>query len=499
MPSLPRSLAKVCVALGFESIDELDRAADAEYRDGNTLIEIRLDHLRQPQRGIPWIKQFCANHADAQVLATCRHEAHHGRFRGTVEQQIKLLGDAADAGAFAVDLEVESAERAKSALVFLRERAALIVSYHNFDNTPSLEAVMRRLTRIEADGCKIATLARKPSDSMRLIEFLKAPRKTPLVAFAMSEQGFSTRVLSPGYGGLFTYACPASSPGTAPGQAPARLLKTLYHIDKLSRQSKVYGVIGDPVGHSKSPHIHNRAFQSRRIDSVYLPFLVSQAQLGDWMCVAKQLPVWGFSVTIPNKQKIMRYLDHIEPLAKRIGAVNTVWKRAGRWRGANTDVAGVVKPLSAHVRLSHLRVLLAGYGGAARAAAIALREAGAEVTITGRDPRRAALLAKTVAGESVPLAAAMKEHYPVLVHATPVGMYPDCGKCLFPDVVPADLVFDMVYNPRETELIQRAKAQGRQVIHGSEMFLEQAAAQFEIWTGETAPRAVMRQALEHEL
>jgi 3-dehydroquinate dehydratase / shikimate dehydrogenase len=499
MPPLPRSLAKVCVALGFESIHELGQAAEAEYRDGNTLIEVRLDHLRQPQRGVEWIKQFCASHADAQVLATCRHEAHHGHFRGTVDQQIKLLGEAADAGAFAVDLEVESAERARPALAKLRERAPVIVSYHNFDNTPSLEGVMRRLTRIEADGCKIATLARKPSDSLRLIEFLRVPRKTPLVAFAMSEQGFNTRVLSPGYGSLFTYACPASSAGTAAGQAPARVMKTLYHVDKLSRQSKVYGVIGDPVAHSKSPHIHNRAFQARRIDSVYLPFRVAQAQLGDWMRMAGKLPVWGFSVTIPNKQKIMRYLDHIEPLAKRIGAVNTVWKRAGRWRGTNTDMDGVVKPLSTHIRLAHAPVLLAGYGGAARAAAIALREAGAEVTITGRDLRRAALLAKTVAGKSVSLPAAMKEHFQVLVHATPVGMHPDCGACLFPDVVPADLVFDMVYNPHETELIKRAKAQGRQVIHGSEMFLEQAAAQFEIWTGEAAPRAVMRQALEHEL
>jgi 3-dehydroquinate dehydratase/shikimate dehydrogenase len=276
-------------------------------------------------------------------------------------------------------------------------------------------------------------------------------------------------------------------------------MRTLYHIDKLSRQSKVYGVIGDPVAHSKSPHIHNRAFQARRIDSVYLPFRVTPAQLGDWMRVAKKLPVWGFSVTIPNKQKIMRYLDHIEPLAKRIGAVNTVWKRAGRWRGANTDVAGVLKPLSAHMRLGNVTVLLAGYGGAARAAAIALREAGAKVTITGRDPRRAALLAKTIAGKSVPLATAMKEHYQVLIHATPVGMHPNCAECLFPDVVPADLVFDMVYNPHETELIKRANALGRTVIRGSEMFLEQAAAQFEIWTGETAPRAVMRQTLDNEL
>jgi 3-dehydroquinate dehydratase / shikimate dehydrogenase len=477
----------------------LGHAAETEYRAGNTLLEIRLDHLRQPQRGIEWMSQFCEAHADALLLATCRHEAHHGKFRGTVDQQIRLLSDAIAAGAFAVDLEVESAERAKRALAALRASAPVIVSYHNFENTPSLEPAMRRLTRLNADGCKIATLARKPTDSLRLIEFLKASHKTPVVALAMSEQGFSTRVLTPAYGGLFTFACAASCAGTAPGQAPARVMKTLYHADKLTRQTKVYGVIGDPVAHSKSPHVHNRAFQARRIDSVYLPFLVSPAQLGDWMRVAEKLPVWGFSVTIPNKQRIMRHLHHVEPLAKRIGAVNTVWKRAGRWRGTNTDVDGIVKPLSAHMRLAHAPVLIAGYGGAARAAAFALREAGAEVTITGRDAGRAAALAKTVAGKSITLSAAAKQNFHALVHATPVGMHPKCGECLFPDTIPAELVFDMVYNPHETELIKRAKAQGRQVIHGSEMFLEQAAAQFEIWTGGSAPRAVMRQALEHEL
>ena len=499
MPALPKSLPKVCVALGFESIEELSHAAETEYRDGNSLLEVRLDNLQRPHDGIEWIRRFRRSRADAKVLATCRHQEHHGRFRGSVEQQIRLLCDASGAGAFAVDLEVESAEGARTAVAALRERTAVIVSYHNFESTPSLSGVMKRLMRVPAEAYKIATLARKPSDTMRVIEFLKEQRKLPLVTFAMSEQGFGTRVLSPAYGALFSYASPAGAPGTAPGQVPARVMKTLYHVDKLSRTSKVYGVIGDPVAHSKSPQIHNRAFQARRIDAVYLPYRVGPSQLGDWMRLAQNLPICGFSVTIPHKQKIIRFLDHVEPLAKRIGAVNTVWRRAGKWRGTNTDVDGVMKPLSAYGRLAHTPVLLAGYGGAARAAAFALREAGANLTITGRDLRRASALAKAVTARTVPLPAAVKERYHVLIHATPVGMHPNHEECLFPDVVPADVVFDMVYNPQETTLIARAKEQGREVIYGTEMFLEQAAAQFETWTGETAPRSVMRQALEHDV
>jgi len=496
MPALPKSLPRICVALGFTSPASLGQAADREFKDGNTFLEFRLDYLSLPESGVALIETFLKTRPEANVLATCRLGGHNGHFGGTIDQQTRLLAKAAAAGAFAIDLEIESAERAPSAVESLREHTPVVVSYHNFGSTPSLEPVLRRLMKVRADAYKIATLARKPTDSLRLVDFLKGHHKTPLIAFAMSEQGLCTRVLSPGFGGIFTYAAPGEADGTAPGQIPARVLKGLYRMDKLTKESRVYGVIADPVGHSKSPHVHNRAFQARWIDAVYLPFHVTQAQLGDFMKLAAKLPVSGFSVTIPHKQKILRYLDHVEPLAKRIGAVNTVWRKAGRWRGTNTDVDGVLKPLSRHVRLGHATVLVAGYGGAARAAAFALRDAGAEVTITGRDLRRASVLAKAVNAKVISLAQASDAAYDALVHATPVGMFPKVNDSLFPDSIPADVVFDMVYNPHETRLLKHAREQGCEVIHGADMFLEQAAQQFEIWSGETAPRLVMQKALE---
>ena len=496
MPPLPRSLPRICVALGLSSAAELMRIAEHEFKDGSTFFEFRLDALPDPAMGIEVVASFHREHPEIPILATCRHKEHSGGFTGSVEQQIAILRRAAEAGAAAVDLELESAECAKPATAALREVAPLVVSYHNFESTPALDPLLRKLKRIPADAYKVVTTARKPTDNLRVIEFTRANCDFPLIAMAMSELGVVTRVLAPGLGCAFTYAAPSDGEGTAPGQIAARTMRSMYRADKLTKRSRIYGVIADPVAHSKSPLIHNRAFQSKRIDAVYIPFRVPNNSLADWMKLAGGLPVAGFSVTIPHKQRIMRYLDSVEPLAKRIGAVNTVWRKAGKWRGANTDAQGVVKPLAKHIRLSHASVLIAGYGGAARAAAIALADAGANITMTGRDMRKAQSLASVAKANAISLAEAEKSRYDVLVHATPVGMSPNPEGSLFKKV-PAGIVLDMVYNPHETLLLKRAKQQGCTIVYGSEMLLEQAAAQFEIWTGDSAPRSVMQGAFEH--
>jgi 3-dehydroquinate dehydratase/shikimate dehydrogenase len=499
MPALPTSLPRICVALGFPDTEQLRHVAEAEYKDGNTFLEFRLDYLGDPSRGVELVKRFRDRYSDAQILATCRHKQHEGHFKGSLERQVEILRDAGAAGAIALDLEVESAEKVKPATATLRSSAALIVSYHSFRSTPAPANILKRLERVPADAYKLVTTAHKPADTLRLTEFLKRYRGPSLISFAMSEPGLPTRILGPAFGCPFTYAAPSTDTGTAPGQIAAKTMRSLYRCDKLGKHTHVYGVIADPVGHSKSPVIHNRAFQARRMDAVYLPFLVGSPHLNEWMKLATTLPVLGFSVTIPHKQKIVRYLDVVDPVAKRIGAVNTVWRKAGKWRGMNTDVEGVLKPLSRHVRPKGSSILIAGYGGAARAAAIALADAGAQIIITGRNAARAAKLARVVKADVVSIKEAQTQEYDVLIHATPVGMSPKPNETLFPNRVPAEVVLDMVYNPHETLLLKQAREQGCTVIHGAEMLLEQAARQFEIWTGESAPRAVMHSALEQAL
>ena len=461
---------------------------------GERLLEFRLDYLARPEEGVQVIREFLALYPDAQVLATCRRHQNHGRFNGSIEEEFRILSSAIAAGACAVDVEIESAEIPMARMDLLEGRASIVVSYHNFEGTPAMDAVMRRMLKVPADVYKIVTTARKPSDNLRVLALAKAYPKTPLVVLAMTEIGFPSRVLSTLLGGRYTYAAPSAAEGTAAGMVGARVLRNLYRIDKVAKTPKIFGVIADPVRHSISPAVHNRALQARRIAGIYLPFLVTALQMKDFFVLADKLPIAGFSVTIPHKQRVIRYLDSVDPLSRRIGAVNTVYRKAGRWRGTNTDAEGIRVPLEKRLRLSGASVLVAGNGGSARSAAFTLSDAGARLAITGRNPDRVRALAKICDAEPLTPEQACQRHFDALVHATPLGMWPHTEACFFNSVIPADLVFDLVYTPQDTLLLRRAAEQGKAVIHGLEMFLEQAALQFHYFTGESAPRPVMERA-----
>lgn len=489
-----RPFPRICIALGVPDAAKLMEHARREADAGETFLEFRLDHLDNPESGVRVIREFLRHHPECLVLATCRRHQNHGKFNGSVEEQLRILDLAIGAGSAAVDVEIESAEVAAEKLDAFRGRAQIIISYHNYETTPPLEALLKRMTHFPADGYKLVTAARKPSDNARVLALARSHMRTPLVVLSMGELGFPTRVLSPAFGGLFTYAAPMAAQGTAAGQVSAHLLRHLYRIEKISRQAKVYGVIADPIRHSISPAVHNRGFQARRIDAVYLPFLVTPLQLRDFFTLAQKVPITGFSVTIPHKQKVIRYLDAVDRLARRIGAVNTVWRKAGKWRGANTDAEAVVSPLSKHLRPSHASVLIVGNGGAARGAACALMDAGAKVALVGRNPDRVRALARICGAEPLLREQAEQRQFDVLIHATPLGMFPHINECFFDGKIPAEIVFDMVYNPLETALIRLAREQNKVVVPGIQMFVEQAVRQFEIWTREPAPRSVMEKA-----
>jgi 3-dehydroquinate dehydratase/shikimate dehydrogenase len=494
-----RSFPRICIALGLPDVATLLDHARREAVSGETFFEFRLDFLDRPRNGPAAIKQFLDEFPECIVIATCRRHQNHGKFNGSIEEQLAILDQATAAGAQAVDVEIETAEAADERLNQLRSRARVIVSYHNFEATPPMDTVVGRVMRVQADAYKVVTTARKPSDNMRVLAAAKALPKHRLVVLAMGELGFPTRVLSPVFGGAFTYAAPMYAQGTAAGQVSAHQLRRLFHVESLRKSSKIYGVIADPIRHSISPAVHNRAFQSRRVDAVYLPFLVSPVHLRDFFTLAERLPLAGFSVTIPHKQRVVRYLDSVDTLARRIGAVNTVWRKGGKWRGTNTDAAGVTGPLGQVVRLRTASVLVVGNGGAARSAAFALIDAGAKVTLVGRNADRVRALAKVCGADTILREQLDSRHYNAVVHATPLGMFPHGNECFFDGKIPADVVFDMVYNPAETELIRRGREQGKAVIPGLEMFIEQAQRQFEIWTGETAPRAAMLKAAAEAL
>jgi len=494
-----RSLPRICIALGLPDLTNLLDHARREAEAGEAFLEFRLDFLDQPRKGAEAIRGFLDHFPDCILLATCRRHQNHGRFNGSIEEQLAVLDLAVRNGAQAIDVEIETAEAAHERLHALRGRTHVIVSYHNYEATPPMDTIVNRMLRAPADSYKIVTTARKPSDNLRVLSAARALPRHHMIVLAMGELGFPTRVLSPIFGGVYTYAAPMQTEGTAAGQVSARSLRHLYRVDKLGKTTRIYGVIADPIRHSISPAVHNRAFQSRRVDAVYLPFLVTPPQLRDFFSLADRLPLAGFSVTIPHKQKVVRYLDAVDPLAKRIGAVNTVWRKAGKWRGANTDVFGVTAPLNRLLKLKKSTVLIVGNGGAARSAAFALADAGAKITMVGRNIDRVRSLSKICGAEPLPREHLTGRYFDAVVHATPLGMFPHVNESFFNGTIPAEVVFDMVYNPAETVLLRNAREQGKTVVAGLEMFIEQAVQQFEIWTGEPAPRAAMLKAAAEAL
>jgi 3-dehydroquinate dehydratase/shikimate dehydrogenase len=309
----------------------------------------------------------------------------------------------------------------------------------------------------------------------------------------MGEAGLPARVLALREGSALAYAPVAEA--TAPGQVSLEEIIHLYRAHALNRRTRVYGVIGDPVGHSLSPLLHNTGFVARHVDAVYLPFLVRQ--LGDFLAAVPEFGVRSFSVTLPHKQTILKHLKECEPLAAEIGAVNTVMVRSdGSLYGCNTDYVGVLRVLEKKLRIKGSRALIFGAGGSARAAAFALKRAGAVVAICARREIAAKELARAVGGEVVPRRALRTEYFDVILNATPLGMHPrDRTSPLAPGELHCRIVMDLIYRPQRTQLLKIAAKKGIATVSGVEMFLAQGMAQWEIWTGRRAPEAAMRRAV----
>ena len=315
--------------------------------------------------------------------------------------------------------------------------------------------------------------------------------KQNVVAIPMGDVALPLRILAPRQGSALSYASVVNA--TAPGQVSLDQMEKLYRASRLDHHTRLYGIIGDPVAHSLSPAMHNAAFRQRRMNAVYVPFLV--LDLRDFIDAIKPLGIAGFSVTLPHKQAIMRYLDRCDPIAAQIGAVNTVHIRGGKLYGYNTDHLGVLRALEPRLGLRGSRAVILGAGGAARAAAFALTRAGAAVFICARRPARAAKLAKAAGCETARWAELRRRQFDLIVNATPIGMHPLSGDSpLEARDLNCRLVFDMIYRPRETRLLQLARRRGIATVPGIEMLIAQGIAQWEIWTGERAPAGVMRRA-----
>lgn len=484
---LPLRMPRVCVAITGTDANDLVEKAESVVRD-NSFLEFRLDYVSQPAAGVAKVKKFLEMNQHVVVIATCRRAENGGKFRGSLASQLDVLGKAAAAGCQIVDLEWQSAQKAKpDALKKLRGRAALLLSFHDFRATKKLEETLEKMRAIPADFYKVVTTATTLSDNVTMMKFLEQHGdRHSLIGLCMGEQGIISRVLSVRAGSVFTFASVGPGEETAPGQITSQDLRSVYRIEQVDAATRVYGVAGDPIAHSLSPIIMNTALRRENVNGVYLA--LHAKTLKDLLHCVREIPLHGLSITMPYKEAILDHLDNMDTHTTKIGACNTVVRgQDGKLYGFNTDAAGIVRPLEQRVTLENLKVLVLGAGGAARAAVFGLKERGAEVWILNRSAAPAQKLARQAKARSLKRADLKKLAFDVIINATPVGMGNTKDSPLKEDEIRAHYVFDMVYDPVETKLIKLAKARGAQIIPGIEMFVHQAARQFEIWTGKPAP------------
>src|SRR5579871_26075 len=491
---LPMRLPRLCVAVTASDAAELLEKAESLARD-NSFLEFRLDHISKPGLALPKIRQFFDSHPGTTVIATCRRAASGGKFRGSMAAQLEVLGKAAALGCQLVDVELQTALKCKPAqLQKLRSQAALILSFHDFRGTKKLDETLEKMRALPADFYKIVSTAGALADNVTMIQFLgRHADNHSLVGLCMGEQGTISRVLGVRAGSVFTFASASPGEETAAGQITAQELRGVYRIEALDAATRVYGVAGDPVAHSLSPAIMNAAFRRENVNAVYVA--LHAKTLKDLLQCVREIPIHGLSVTMPYKEAILPYLDNTDSHTTKIGACNTVVRaQVGKLYGFNTDTSGVVRPLERRLStLQDAKILVLGAGGAARAAVFGLRERGAEIYILNRNLAAAQKLARRAHARSLKRADLKKFSFDVIINATQVGMGNSRESPLQEKEINARYVFDMIYDPVETRLMKLAKERGSQLISGIEMFVHQAARQFEIWTGKPAPQDDMLQ------
>jgi len=514
-------MTKLCVPIMVDSAQQALSDAAAAKTAGADLVELRLDRFTDDTKAAAELVTQCP----LPCIVTIRPNWEGGEYDGLDADRIAMIEhigvDCAGKGPAYFDIELATYDRSAN----LRQKVMLVVDHvgqprptdtglilssHDFEGRPH-DLIRRIKSMTDYNSCRVVKLAwraRSLRDNLEAFEIIEQ-RNKPTIALCMGEYGLMSRVLAKKFGALLTFASIDHEHGTAPGQPTIAELKSLYRWDQQDQDTRVYGVIGDPVGHSMSPAIHNAGFDAVDYNGVYLPMPIPpeyehfKATVGSFLA-EHSLDFKGSSVTIPHKQNLLRFVEEmrgeIEPLADRIGAANTLTVRDdGMLYASNTDYAAALDSVCIAMGieregLRNKQVAVLGAGGAARAVVAGYTHYGAQVTIYNRTIDKANALANAFNARSGAMSDINNASFDILINCTPIGMHPttDATPYDFTSHQPRDashptVVFDTIYNPVETRLLREAEAAGCVTVSGVEMFVRQAAVQFELWTGEPAP------------
>ncbi len=535
----------LAVPISAQTTDRAGRQIADAVSAGAEMLELRTDYLDRLDKDSVAALVAAAKSsipASVPVIVTCRDPREGGVGDRSEALRIEVLLAAVEAGADFIDLECvnflqsQIGQKIKSALSS-HPKCRLILSAHDFQGR---FADIRQLCRdiheaFPAAVAKLVYTAHHINDCFDAFDLLHENRVAPppsgekdpsrgrlgymegpdLIVLCMGQPGLISRVLARKLGGFVTFASLDEQAATAPGQLTVTTLKRLYRYDHIDAATELFGVIADPVGHSLSPAIHNACFAAQGMNRLYLPLLVQGGeaefdQFLDNVLARPWLDFRGFSVTIPHKHSALEYAHakggFVEPLADKIGAVNTLildshsQNAAQRIRAYNTDYAGALDAVTAGMGIERkdlrgVPVAVIGAGGVSRAIVVGLTDGGAKVTIYNRTVERARELAAEFGGAFAGLDELPRMSAKLLINCTSIGMHPKVDATPVPAeyLKPDMTVFDTVYNPAETLLLKQAKQKGARTIDGVAMFVNQAAAQFRLFTGQLANADLMRE------
>ena len=512
----------LAVPIQVKQTDQACRDIRQAVEVGAELIELRLDYLAEPTADAVKAVVDRARGTGRPIIVTCRPDWEGGFFAGSHEHRQALLRAGVSAGADYVDIELRALDEGliDRQVVVGGSDVKVIISNHQFEIPPAdLCDRLRQIWRHGPDIAKIAYMAGDNStDSMAALDMIhsQATAGKEIIAMAMGLGGVVSRLLAKQLGGFVSFASLRADCASAPGQITAEQTTRFYRWSDVDSQTALFGVIGYPVGHSMSPVVHNSSFAAEGCNAVYLPMLVGPSReefdgFVDGLRDRKWLHASGLSVTIPHKRHALDYVvkcgGYVEPLAESIGAINTLVIGPGEnISGHNTDYAGALDAITEELQidrsdLAGRTAAVLGAGGVARAIVAGLTGAGVKVTVYNRTVERAKVLAEQFGCQFAPLEQVEHLRCEFVINCTNVGMHPEVdasplpSHCLAADMV----VFDTVYNPAETLLLRQARRASAGTVDGVTMFVNQAALQFELFTGRAAPKALMRQVVEEQL
>jgi len=502
-----KTTARVCIPVCEPNLSLVPLALDQAARLAD-LIELRLDCLNTSE--LLDFDQLKLSERDKPLIITLRSPDQGGHNQLTASQRVEFWTRQLATGSkrfFDIEFDLLPRIVERSSVDWSR----VIVSHHDFNGVPDdIFQIFQRMLNSPAAIIKIAVKANDVVDCLPILELLDHARadQKQIIAIGMGSAGVLTRILGPARGAFLTYAALNRDAGTAPGQITAEQLRSVYRVDQIDTETFVCGIIGLPVMHSVSPHMHNAAFAELGLNGVYLPLEVRDVDAFFKRMVRPETRelVWnlrGLSVTAPHKSTVMRYLDEVDEQAMRIGAVNTILVTSEKLIGYNTDADGFLEPLLSKVSsLVDLRIAVLGAGGAARAVLWALSDQKASVTLFARDPAKGAQLGRNFCVPVENFVDASFSDFDLVINTTPLGSYGnlvDQSPATVAQLAGAKLVYDLVYNPLGTKFLANGRAAGCDVLSGLDMLVAQARRQFEIWTGQGPDTAIMTAAAQRGL